>query len=1034
MPADYDDEYDDDDIEEVDEYDEDDDDDVEEVEEIDEDEVEMSKGRRQLRRGRLSEFSDKLTGGAARPGEQDVKKSPFVMVMAGAIAGLAIMALVVTVMLLSASEERAFTAAMEKLKQQAYPEAEIMFEKFLMGYPGSDYEEAARIGKHKAKVQKYTAAESYTVEAVGEALKELKDFVDNCQDFPAFQDEKEDVRRFAERIARVGAIVAEDRRKEAPLEASRVAAKMMEQYAGKDKLPISIKDDIQRLQDKAEAAILKQNVLATAIKEVRGYLELDDTASAFQSREDLVTRYPILSNDADVGSVLQEILAKELELTGYEELGVDASTEEIQTVSRKSAALSLRTQATVDAVSQGRRVYAVGVDSCYGLDSETGDPLWKRNLGQGPGQAQPFTPMPVNASKPALLVYQTVTNELMMLDQTDGSLIWRQSVPSPPDGRPIVFQQQIYLTTATAEASELWKISVDTGKAISKVKFKRGIVGPPAITRDEKHMIIAGDSAVVYTLTINPLQCKTVSYVEHEIGSVGAPILTMGRMQLMCDNESERARLRVLDVDPNSGSISVRHTEYIDGQVTGECLMRGPDLFVPSTPQRVTAFNVNDEPDANPPISKTGANQLENASVSEMYLRAGPGGQLWMAGQDLRKFRLRTNALELDSAVAAQGLHLQPIQFVDQSVFVTTNQAYTSSVFFTKVDPQKMVGQWRTVIGTNVVAAGPSNNGESMIAVGDFGEVFRIPLQMIKDGEFITNYISRYNIPDKLEDLIGGVAINDGRLASFCGGEQPSVWTFTQSGQKEQRWDLHGAPETQPVSLDNGLIFALPGRLQLTANRGPEVKDYLAAQGGNSDITWKTLVALSGTQALAINSKNEAIRVEYRSNPSPHLFEVSKTQLTQDVNETPAVLGNVLAMATSEGNLQLMSAATLETLGEAPLGGIPSSMPYAAGDRIFVQVARKELKVFAADSSLPQTGGMKLNGNFIVGTPVTVPGVGFVACLSDGTVLVLDPDGNPTGKSIELGQQAQRGPIMVGQSLIVIGLDGSLYSVEDILN
>ena len=1033
MPAeDYDDEY-DDDIEEVDEYDEDDDE-VEEVEEIDEDEVEMSKGRKQLRRGRLSEFGDKLTGGAARPGEQDVKKSPFIMVMAGAIAGLAILALVFFIMLLSAGEERAFKAAMEKLKQQAYPEAEIMFEKFLKGHPGSDYEEAARIGKHKAKVQKYTAAESYTVEAVGEALKELNEFIDVCRDFPAFKEEKEDIRRFAERIARVGAIVAEDRRKEAPLENSRVAAKIMEQYAGKDKLPISIKDDIQRLQDKAEAAILKQNVLATAIKEVRGYLELGDTGSAFQSRQDLVTRYPVLSKDSDVAKVLDEILAKELELTGFEDLGIDASNEETQTVSRKSASLCLRTQATVDAVSQGRRVYAVGVDSCYGLDSETGDPLWKRNLGQNPGQDQPFTPMPVNASKPALLVYQTVTNELMMLDQTDGSLIWRQSVPSPPDGRPIVFQQQIYLTTATAEASELWKISVDTGKAISKIKFKRGIVGPPAITRDEKHMVIAGDSAVVYTLTINPLQCKTVSYVEHEVGSVEAPILTMGRVQLMCDNEAERSRLRVLDVDPDSGTVSVRHTEYVDGQVTGECLMRGPDLFVPSTPQRVTAFNVNDEPDANPPISRTGSNQLENASVSKMFLRAGPGGQLWMAGQDLRKFRLRTNALELDSAVAAQGLHLQPIQFVDQSVFVTTNQAYTSSVFFTRVDPQQMAGQWRTVIGTNVVAAGPSDNGESMIAVGDFGEVFRVPLQTIKAGEFVTDYISRYNIPDKLQDLIGGLTLRDGRLASYCGGEQPSVWTFTKSGQKEQRWDLNGIPETRPVSLANGVVFALPGRLQLTATRGSAVKDYLAAQGGDSNVKWKSLVALSDTQALAINSKNEAIRVEYRSNPSPHLFEVSKTQLTQNVNETPAVLGHVLAVATSEGNLQLMSTATLEVLGETPLGGVPSSSPYAAGGRIFVQIARKELKVYGADSSLPQTGGMKLKGHFMVGTPIEVSGVGFVACLSNGTVLVLDADGNPTDKTIALGQQAQRGPIVVGQSLIVIGLDGSLYSVEDILN
>lgn len=1040
MPAkDYDDEY-EDDLEEVEEFDDDDieevDDieDVEEVDEVDEDEAEISKGRRQLRRGRLTQFSDALSGGAARPGEQDIKKSPFVMLMAGVIAGLAILALVFFVMLLSAGEERAFTGAMDKLKARAFPEAETLFDKFLTAYPSSEYSEAARIGKHKATVQKYTSAESFTPESVEEALKELNTFIDVCRDYPTFVDEREDVRRFAERIARVGALVAEDRRVPEPLTNSKSATKLMEQFAGTDKIPISVTDDLRRLQDKAEAAILKQNILSSSIKEIRGFLDLGDMTSAFQARQDLVTSYPVLRDDADVALVLNEILTKELELTSFEKLDIEAATDEVQIQTRKAASLSLRTQATVDQVSQGRRVYAVGMDSCYGLDSETGSPLWKRNLGKNLGQDQPFTPLPINASKPALLVYQAVTKELMMLDQTDGSLIWRIGLPSPPDGRPIVFQQQIYLTLDTSQASELWKISVDTGKAISKVTFKRGIVGPPAITSDEKFMVLAGDAAVVYTLTVNPLECKAVSHTGHTIGSVEVPILTMGKIQLMCENEADRARLRVLDVNPSSGKVTIRHSEYVDGRVTGECLIRGPDLFVPSTPQRVTAFNVNDEPDANPPISKTGANQLENATISEMFLRAGPGGQLWMASRDLRKFRLRTNALELDSETAAQGVHLQPIQFLDQNLFVTTNESFSSSVFFTKVDPQAMTGQWRTVIGTNVVAAGPSDNNESMIAVGDFGDVFRVPVQEIRNGGFITDRISRYNIPDKLQESIGGLVLADGRLASYCGGAEPSLWTFTQSGQLEQLWRLPGIPETRPVSLDQGVVVAVAGRLHLTADRRGAVQDYRAAQGGGNQGKWKSLVALSGTQVLAINDRNEAVRVEYRSTPSPHLFEVSKTQLLQPVDWSPAASGEVLAVGTSAGNLQLMSTLTLEVLGETSLGGVPSESPYVVGNRIFVPVARKTMKVYEATGGLQQTGEVQLNGRFVVGQPVAVNGGAFVICLSDGTVMVLDSDGNATEQTISLGQQAQRGPVVIGNSLIVIGLDGSLYSVEDVLD
>ena len=96
---DYDEEYDDydeeyDEFEEVEEFDDDieelDDDDIEEAEEVDEDEEVIDKGRRQLQRGRMSRLSDSLTGGASRPGEENIKRSPFFMVMVGAIVGLSL--------------------------------------------------------------------------------------------------------------------------------------------------------------------------------------------------------------------------------------------------------------------------------------------------------------------------------------------------------------------------------------------------------------------------------------------------------------------------------------------------------------------------------------------------------------------------------------------------------------------------------------------------------------------------------------------------------------------------------------------------------------------------------------------------------------------------------------------------------------------------------------------------------------------------------------------------------------------------------
>ena len=770
MPTEDYDDIEDDDIEELDELD----DDVEEVDETEEDggDAIVEKGRRQLRRGRLSEFSDKLSGGAARPGEKDVRKSPFVMIMAGGIIALTLVGLVFFIMILSKAEENAFAEAEAKFKEQSYPEAKGRLLDFLAAYPEGEYTERARILYHETKVLEITTGTSFTSESVSEALKELNDFISVCRDLEGFKDEHDDVRRYADRIVRVGALTAAGVRsrkikpEQQPLDDSKTALAVMEKYAGPDGLPRSVKDEIRALQRKAQAAIDKAKVLTGALAEINGHLKADDTLAALESRQALIDQYDSLSDDADVAKILTTIMEQEKTLTKQEDLNTDAVTEDFPSSARVSASLTLRTQATVEQVSQGKLVFAVGVGSCYGIDSETGEPIWKRAVGRNP----PFAPIAVDAAEPSLLIFHTDTNELLLLSQEQGDLLWRQHIPSRPSGPPLVFQQQVYLTT---ENGELWKISVSSGKAISRVVFNQPVVGSPAVTRDQKHMVIAGDQSLVYTLSISPLECVAVSYVEHRLGSVEAPILTTGKLMLMADNDSaEKTRLRVLEVNSGSGQVAVLASDVVDGQVRDSLLIRGRDLYVPSTPQRVTAFRVNDEPDADH-LAKVGANQLEDAATAPIFLRAGPGGQLWMASEALRKFKVRTNTLELQSDSVAEGLHLQPIQMSDENFFVTTNEPYSSSIFYTKVEPQKMEDKWRTVIGTNVVSVGPAGNGESLVAVGDFGRVFRIPLQKIKSGGFIIDGLSTYRVPDGLEDAIGGLTLKDGRLAAYCGGEEP---------------------------------------------------------------------------------------------------------------------------------------------------------------------------------------------------------------------------------------------------------------------
>lgn len=1005
----------DDDIEDADEV-------VEDFEEVDE---VAEKARRQLKRGAFSRFSDRLTGGAQRPGQQSVGRSPFVLIMGAVIFALVVLAGIFFLTIKYTDESRQFEAAKAKLDAQSFGESEKLFESFLVNYPTSAFADAARIGLHKSRVLQYTSSTSFTLASLTEALTELKEFIRVCRDLEPFVEERENVRRFAERITRAGARVAADQRKQEALDISVEANAVMMKYPPEGGFKKELENELRTIQRTAEAEILKETVLQGALSEIRGKVESGDTVGALESRQALIDRYDVLREDKQVAEILAAILDREKESVVRTELGLDALTTDLPSAG-PSLSLNLRTQVSGDQVSQGKQVFAVGVDSCYGLDSETGLPVWKRVIGPN----APFPPIGVDASIPSLLTFNSINRELMLLSRKTGELIWRQSIGAVPTSPPLILDQQIYLTT---DAGELWQLSVATGRAMNKLTFSQLIVGPPTVSRDQSMMVVAAEDSLVYTLSIRPLECVAVSYIDHRAGSVEAPILTMGDVFLFADNNTaQQARLRVLRLNEKDSQVNVVSTDIIDGHVRDPCLLRGNQLFVPSTPQRVSAFLVTDEPGESA-LSQVGTNQVQDGVIAPMHLLAEASGELWLASQSLRRFQVTTNSLTLDSNATAEGIHLQPIQSLEESVFVTTTEPYSSSVFFTKIDSRKMTGLWRTVVGTNLVAIGPSDSGRSLLAIADFGEVFRPTLQDIRTGGFSLESNSQFRLPDKLVDPVGGLRLNDGRLAAYCGGAEPALWTISGSGQLEQKWGLPGPPETKPVALDGGIVVAIPGGLHMTANRQTRVRDYRAAQKPGEQQAWKCLVSVNDTQVIAVNSNNELVRVEYRTSPQPHLAEISVTAMTHPIELAPTATDEFLFVATADGHLLCLHSTTLEILADVDLGGIPGSSPFVAGNRVFVDVAGKELRTFTLGSDLKLLSTYPLTGTFLVGPPVATDSGEFVAVRSDGLVHVLNADGQATSKKLALGQNAQQGPIAVADALVVVAVDGSLYSVEHVL-
>ena len=79
------------------------------------------------------------------------------------------------------------------------------------------------------------------------------------------------------------------------------------------------------------------------------------------------------------------------------------------------------------------------------------------------------------------------------------------------------------------------------------------------------------------------------------------------------------------------------------------------------------------------------------------------------------------------------------------------------------------------------------------------------------------------------------------------------MWTFTNTGQLERKWTLPDAPQTAPVAIDGGVVFAMPGRLHISATAGgKQAEDYRSSQSAEAQQPWKSLTAISNNQVLAI--------------------------------------------------------------------------------------------------------------------------------------------------------------------------------------
>ena len=485
--------------------------------------------------------------------------------------------------------------------------------------------------------------------------------------------------------------------------------------------------------------------------------------------------------------------------------------------------------------------------------------------------------------------------------------------------------------------------------------------------------------------------------------------------------------------DDDALSESAEH--MVPGHVVDTPVIRGRDLFVPSTGERVSSFTVSDE-QGQPPLTDGPRYEAEGGQRSPIFLATGPDRQVWMASRYLRKLRLTVDSVEPGQQLVNLGAASQPLQQRGKRIYVGRTLPYSAAVTLFQSDRDQLASQWQTVVGARPLAFGAFPNRSGLVAVSASGYVYRVSSSHLDEGGFLTSTTVRLKVPEGLSTPLKATRLADGKILVWCDDPDPQLWIINRLGQVERTLTLPGVLQAAPVRLGSRLALPLSGRIQLMAETGPQpaVQDFTLPQGDSNPPAWRQLIAVDETSLVAVTEAGPVRLLRQQDTPQPFLAEAGKWDVGGAIDFDIAHGEGQIGLAVGR-RLQLIDAAALEPVAEATLDGAVSNDVWFAGDRLYVETDRSAVHCFDTKPELSRKWSVSLPNISLSASPYTLDdGGAVIISLQDGTILSVDADSGEILKEGTVGQTLSSGLHPVDSSFVVATADGSLIRVESILD
>ncbi len=900
-----------------------------------------------------------MSASRQRPGERELFRSPLVMGLTLGAVFLLIGAVVLWSLINLEEADRYLARARGQADQRKFQQAITDYEQYLLKFPYDAENETAYRELSLTHVRSYL---DIGVPDLPAGLEELEELIARHRDEDGFNEMHGSISQYASQIANEACQEAADKRDTSIFQLSESALRLVDLYTAEKERAEQIHEEVKVARRSAEASILRHDVFDESIKKMETALKQGFPAELMSTRRDLISRYASAATDSRISKLLNDALRleKKSETVSQEARQAEAP---LETIDDSLITLAASTRISKEQLPSNRAVIAHAADCLYGVDSATGAPLWRHHIGWN----MDFFPIEITVGQPSILCHSPLHRELQFLLRDSGKVIWRQPLEDKVTGPPLILGTEAFVTT---DQGQLIKLDVNSGLIISQLTVSQPFSASAELLTDKKHLLAVGQKDVIYLLSRNPLELKEVLYTGHGPGAISVPPLRLGPFVLITENDqSDSCLLHLFDTRIENKLLAEVAKERLPGNIFDIPVLRGNELFVPASPERITAFTVSEEQGV-PPLVKVDSHQVVNPKTTSTWLSAGPDGQVWMASTALRRLKLLTETLEASTDITALGYATQPMQLSGENLFVARRSPSTSSVRLSRYNRNTFTGTWRTTLG-NPLRQQRVNSAGELITLHDSGEIFRLRKTDFSHYGFQTSPNASLDFPEELDTPPRITQFSDGRFAVAWGGDDPQVVTIRPTGQVESTHKLSASPTTIPIDLQAGTTIGLPGRLHLFPRAGSTCEDYVLPVIDGKQEQWTAIVRVDEKHLICLDSSHTLRRIEYRSEPVKHLAIAGELTFDTPVTIAPTLTSSHHLVVIDQTNMLItLDSTTLQAVASRKLTNTPNKKIHVVNDVFFLQLDNGCLGCFSVDEQLTEQWNLPLDGNTIAGIPL----------------------------------------------------------------